>query len=115
MLQNDIDGVVAIEIPTLAEKGLLAAVVNAGVINELRGLDEVAPGRCVAALEALLVQGPSRKGSRDLPDILLSVVAYTHAEQFHDLTGEILVGMPLGIGAVVEPDQHLRILTHRDK
>ena len=116
LLQNDIDGVVAIEIPTLAEKRLLAFVVNTGVINELRSLDEaLSPGPLVAAREALLVQRPSGQGARQLSNVVFGVVPDPHREQFHDFTCEILVGMPLGIGAVVEPDQHLRILTHRDK
>ena len=94
-MRGDVDDVLALPPSRLAEEPLLTAVVVVDVEEEVA---------------RRVVEGPTRKGAGRLPHIVFGVVADAHREALHELTGKVLVGVGLVVGAGVEPDQHRRVL-----
>ena len=94
-VRGDADDVLALPPSRLAEEPLLTAVVVVDVEEEVA---------------RRVVEGPTRKGAGRLPHIVFGVVADAHREALHELTGKVLVGVGLVVGAGVEPDQHRRVL-----
>ena len=66
-------------------------------------------------LEREHVVGPAREGARGLAHVTLRVVAHAHREQLEQLAAEVLVRMFLDVLAVVEIDEHRRILQDADE
>ena len=60
-------------------------------------------------LPCLAVNTPAGEGTRCFLDVLLRVVSLAQGEQLHHLTGEVLVGLALAVGSIVEIDHHRRI------
>ncbi len=92
MLEQQPDEVRAGPLPGLAEDHLLARVMVRGEFEE----------RAVG-------DGPAGEGPRGLLHVALGIVADAEGEQLHQLTGEILVRVPVAIGRGVEPDQQGRV------
>ena len=101
LLQEDADQAVGVETAAAAEDRLAAVVVVAA--GEL----EAAPGGGAPA-DAIAGQR-----ARRLADVVLGVVALPEAEELHDLTREVLVGLAAAVGDVVEVHEHRRVLEHR--
>lgn len=55
---------------------------------------------------------PPREAARDLADVLLRVVPEPEAEELHELSREVLVGLAAAVGVSVEPDHHGRVARH---
>ena len=100
LLEDDVDDVVAAEVPGLAEERLGAVVVHAAVVVEAAGAVGV------------LAERPAGERARRLADVLLGVVADAQREQLHQLARVVLVGMRLDVDVVVEVAQHRRVLRH---
>ena len=75
------------------------------------------PKSCCAASNLYVedVVGPAGEGARGLADVVLGVVPHAHREQLEQLAAEVLVGMRLDVLAVVEKDEHRRILEDPDQ
>src|SRR5260221_2014323 len=97
MREEDVEDVVAVEAPALAQHRLVAVVVPQAAERELTGV----------AIEA-----PSGESARGLLHVLLAVAALAQREQLHHLAREILVGRLLAFAHVFEIPQHRRILGH---
>ncbi len=54
------------------------------------------------------IDPPAGEGAGGLADVLLAVVADAQAEQLHQLACVVLIGLPLGVTAGIEPDHHGR-------
>ena len=58
---------------------------------------------------------PAGQRARDLLDVVLRVpAALAEREELHQLAGVVLVGPVPGARPVVEPDEHCRVLRHRE-
>ena len=75
-MRGDVDDVLALETPCVAQVSLLTVVVVVDVEEEL-------------ARE--VVEAPAGKGAGTFADILLAVVADAHREALHQLPGKVLV------------------------
>ncbi len=71
-----------------------------------RALDEVLTGPVVR---------PARQRPRRLGDIVFGVVPLAQGEQLHDLPGKVLVRVLTPALRLVQPDQHRRVLAHRNE
>ena len=89
---------VAVERPGAADEGLLAEIVLFGV-----------------ELEREDVVGPAGERARRFAHVALRVVADAHREELEQLAAEVLVRMRLDVLAVVEIDEHRRILEDPDE
>ena len=93
MIEDDIDDVVAVQGPRLAENRLFSIIVFFIVHDEV---------------EIFVV--PSRERPRCFPDVPLGVITHTHREEFHDLPSEIFIRGALDVHAGVEERQHGGVL-----
>ena len=98
-------GVVPAEVPALAEDRLDAVVMPVRVVAE------------VDVAKALLpVVPPPGQGTGLLADVVLGVSASgAEGEELHQLTRVVLVRVPLGVVAAVQPDEHGRVLRQPDQ
>ena len=104
MTHDDVDDVRTIEVATLAQEHLLAVVVEVRTELELPVESTIGLRGRNGRLET-----PTRKRPRAVLDVVLGVVADTHREELEQLAAVILVVHPLGIGVIVEPEDHGRI------
>ena len=91
--------VAPVEAPALAVHALDAAVVELAVEAEVVRPAAVRP-----------VVAPAGERPRELAHVALAVAAPgAEREQLHQLTGVVLVDVPLGVVGAVEPQQHRRV------
>ena len=98
LLQNNVDGLLAIEGTAATQYILDAIVVFFGYLLEL---------------DPLII--PTGKGARRFANIFFAVVAHAHGEQLHDLAREVFVRCALHVHSRIEKRQHRRILRRADQ
>ena len=92
MLQTEFDNLTTIEATSLTENFLFGHVM----------LNRVEPKLAVANM-------PAGESSRGFLNVMFRVIANAKTEEFHHLTGEVFVRMPLAIRVTIKPQQHCHI------
>ena len=96
MFQEQLRQAVAVERAGLAEDRLGARVVPRGNEPDL-----------------IAHEPPAGQGAGGLLDVVLGVMADAEREQLHQLAGQVLVGVVLGVVGRIEPDEQGRVAEHR--
>ena len=55
---------------------------------------------------------PTGEGTRRLLDILLGIIAFTQAEEFHHFARKVFIRVTFAVGITIEPNKHSHILGH---
>ena len=97
LLEDDLQGVDAVEVAGLAQERLRTIIMLVRV-----------------DLEREIVEVPAGERPRAFADVLLRVVPHAHGEELHHLTGKVLVGGALHVVLGVEEIQHRRVLGDLD-
>src|SRR5262245_25065941 len=114
LLIDDINNVLTVEIPGVAQESLFAVIVVSGVVNEFCGIAAVGlSGNAVG-------NGPSGKSPGAFLHILLGVVevavhAHTHGEQLQQLPSIVLVDSPFMAQAIVQEVDNGRVSRNIDQ
>ena len=103
LLHDDVDDVLAVEAPGVAQEGLLRVVVQLFAVDEARGVAAVRVER------QRLLEGPAGEGVGRRLDVVFGVVAHAHREQLEQLAPVVFVGPVAEVLAVVQPVDHRRV------
>ena len=105
LLHDDVEDVLAVEPPLVAEEDLLAVVVVFRPILELPGEPAVGCARDLG------LEGPAGEGAGAFANIGLGVVAGAEAEQLQQLAAPVLVDRGAVVLLVVQPEHHRRVVS----
>ncbi len=106
LLDDDVDNVLAVQVPAMAKEFLDAVIMVFRPVFELPGEPPVWQARDLG------FEGPAGEGPRRLTDICLGIVAGAEAEQLQQFAAPVLVHRRAVVLVVVQPEYHRRIPGH---